>query len=347
VPGAAPTAVSFLVRQRKDRPPHTVENASPALRSPDFAATARSRTDVLPNTVIAGAPKSGTTSLFRWLNDHPDVCGSNVKEPRYLMDDDSFFFEQQSSFRDRGLEGYEEFFDHCEGLSPKVVLEATPSYLYQHTAPDVLSQLDPTPDVIFVLRKPSERAYSHFHYFQDTKARIERRVDFREFVALALREDPRLSELTTGPATKVVANSCYVDYLPIWFDRFPRERLHFFLFEHMTRDPMRFVQDVAASLGLDPTFFDTYEFKRWNSSFQIRSPRIHRMRRLVGRRLPAGARKRLKATTASTYARINVDPRRPERTSDEAQVVAELDEYFEPFNERLAKLTGLDLTAWR
>jgi hypothetical protein len=228
-----------------------------------------------------------------------------------------------------------------------VVLEATPSYLYQRTAPEVLSQLEPIPNIIFVLRKPSERAYSHFHYFQDTKARIDRRVDFGEFVAMALKDDPRLSEVTSGPATKVIANSRYVDYLPIWLDRFPRERLHFFLFEEMTRDPRKLVRDVAACLSLDPNFFDTYEFKRWNSSFQIRRPGIHRMRRLVGRRLPAGARKQLKATTASAYARINVDPSRPRRTSDEAQTVAELDKYFEPLNARLAELTGLDLTAWR
>ena len=263
------------------------------------------------------------------------------------MDDDAFFFEKQSSFRDHGLEGYEAYFEHCEASSPKVVLEATPSYLYQRTAPEVLSQLDPTPNVIFVLRKPSERAYSHFHYFRDTKARIDRRVDFREFVHLELREDPRLSEFTKGPARRVVANSRYVEYLPIWFERFPRERLHLFLFEELTQDPRRFLKVIAGRLGLNSTFFEEYEFKRSNTTFQIRRARIHRLRREIGRHLPPRVRRRLKMATGTAYARVNVDSGHVPRTRDEADVVAELDQYFEPFNERLAELTGLDLAAWR
>lgn len=302
---------------------------------------------MLPNAVIAGAQKSGTTSLFRWLNDHPEVCGSNVKEARYLMDPGTFFFKKASNFRDHGFEGYEAYFRHCEGSSSKVVLEATPTYLYQRTAPEVLSQIEPTPDVIFVLRKPSERAYSHFRYFKDTKVRIDREIDFREFVSLALRDDPRLAEITTEGAGRIIANSRYADYLLAWVERFPRERLHFFLFEDMTRDKRTFVKGIAERLGLDPTFFETYEFKTWNESFQIKHPRIHKIRREIGRHLPASTRERLKARTATAYAHINVDSATSERTSDELKVIAELDRYFEPINEHLAELTGLDLTAWR
>ena len=82
---------------------------------------------VLPNTVIAGAPKCGTTSLFRWLNDHPDACGSTTKEPRYLIDPDSCLFDKTSNFHDHGLEGYEAYFEHCAGSSPKVMWSNTSS----------------------------------------------------------------------------------------------------------------------------------------------------------------------------------------------------------------------------
>jgi hypothetical protein len=262
------------------------------------------------------------------------------------MDSESFFFKKASNFRDHGLPGYEAYFTHCEGVSPSVVLEATPSYLYQRIAPEVLSRLDPTPNVVFVLRRPSARAYSHFRYFKDTKVRIAQDMNFREFVDLALREDPRLAEVTTEAAGRIISNGRYADYLPAWLDRFPLERLHFLLFEEMARDPRTFVRALAERLGLDPSFFDDYEFTRWNESFQIRSPRIHTMRRKIGRRLPAGARRRLKGTTASAYARLNVGSAERARTSDEAAVMAELDDYFEPFNERLAELTGLDLTPW-
>ena len=302
---------------------------------------------MLPNVVIAGAQKSGTTSLFHWLADHPDVCGSNVKEARYLMDPDTFFFKKASNFRDHGFEGYEAYFRHCEGSSPTVVLEGTPTYLYQRTAPEVLSQLDPVPDVIFVFRNPSERAYSHFRYFKDTKARIARGVSFRQFVTLALEEDPVLTKMTTEGASRIIANSRYADYVPLWFERFPRDRLHFFLFEDMTRDQRSFVRGIAERVGLRADFFETYEFKKWNESFRIKHPRVHGIRRELGRHLPAGVRDRLKSATAPAYARLNVETGRSRRTQDELDVIGELDEYFEPLNERLAELTDLDLTAWR
>jgi hypothetical protein len=301
---------------------------------------------VLPNVVIAGAQKAGTTSLFRWLSDHPQVCGSNVKEARYLMDPDTFFFKKASNFRDHGFRGYEAYFRHCEGSSPKVVLEGTPTYLYQRTAPEVLSRIDPIPDVIFVFRKPSERAYSHFRYFKDTKVRIARGISFREFVTLALQEDPLLTKMTTEGASRIIANSRYVDYLPFWLECLPRERLHFLLFEDMTRDQRSFVKDIAERIGLVSDFFETYEFKKWNESFRIKHRRVHGIRRELGRHLPASLRDRLKSTTASAYGRLNVDTGRLKRTQDEIDMIAELDQYFEPLNGRLAELTGLDLSAW-
>jgi len=70
------------------------------------------------------------------------------------------------------------------------------------------------------------------------------------------------------------------------------------------------------------------------------------MRRELGRRLPTSLREGLKSTTASAYARVNVDTARSGRTRDEIDMIAELDQYFEPLNERLAALTALDLSAW-
>jgi Sulfotransferase domain len=262
------------------------------------------------------------------------------------MDPDTFFFKKASNFRDHGFKGYEAYFHHCEGSSPRVVLEATPTYLYQRTAPEVLPQLDPTPDVIFVFRKPSERAYSHFRYFKDTKARIAQGVSFREFVTLALREDPQLTKMTTEGASRIIANSRYADYIPLWLERLPQDRLHFFLFEDMARDQRSFVKVIAERIGLAPEFFDTYEFVRWNESFRIKYPRVHGIRRELGRHLPAGVRKRLKMRTASTYARLNVESGLSKRTQDELDVIAELDQYFEPLDERLAELISIDLSPW-
>jgi hypothetical protein len=53
----------------------------------------------LPNLVIAGAPKCGTSSLFYWLADHPQACGSTVKETFYLMDEEHPLRRKRKVFR--------------------------------------------------------------------------------------------------------------------------------------------------------------------------------------------------------------------------------------------------------
>jgi hypothetical protein len=298
---------------------------------------------VLPNAVLAGAPKCGTSSLFRWLADHPDVCGSSVKEARFLLDPDDCLFQKSSNVHEHGLSGYERYFESCDDGLAKVVLEATPAYLYQRTAPEVLSTLDTRPELLFVFRRPSERTYSQFRYLQG-RARIDPRLDFRRFVELVLEEDPRIP--THGHANFALAFSRYSDYLPAWLERFPPERFHFFLFEDLRRDPRSFVQAVAGRLGLEPSFYDEYAPRAENPSSRVRSAWLHRARRRAGRHVSRRTRERLKAVTAGAYALVNVESSGG-RTSDEADVLAELDAHFEPFNERLAALTGLDLAAWR
>jgi Sulfotransferase domain len=300
---------------------------------------------MLPNGVIAGAPRCGTTSLFAWLAAHPEVCASSTKETLYLMDKTDPMFDKRHNYSRGGLEGYEAFFEACSG--PKaLVLEATPMYLYQRTALEVLSSLDPLPKIVFLFRKPSDRSYSHFHYMQDTKARIDRSVTFREFVDLAQNDDPRIDTLSTGDASRVIAYSRYADYLPAWLERFPETHLHFFLFEDLTKDPAAFAKTVADRLAIAPQFYDSYDFRRKNKSFRIRNAPLHRLKRAVGHRIPPRTRKRLKAVMAPAY-RLNVDPEPVAVTNDELRVLEELERYFEPYNERLAALTGLELAAWR
>ena len=100
---------------------------------------------ILPNVIIAGAPKCGTTSLFEYLAAHPAVCPATVKETRYLIDKDYPLYHQERSFLRRGLVGYSEFFQkHIPGLH-KIFIEATPDYMYQNTPLKVLPLFERIP----------------------------------------------------------------------------------------------------------------------------------------------------------------------------------------------------------
>jgi Sulfotransferase domain len=300
---------------------------------------------ILPNTVIAGAPKSGTSSLFTWLADHPEVCGSRFKEARYFLDPGHPLLDRRSNYHDHGLAGYGSHFSQCEDARTKLVLEATPHYLYQQTALEVLSGFDPLPCVVFLLRKPSERAYSEYQFARNNRAVIDRDVTFREFVEMVRREDAFL----TGRRQLAAAldHGKYIDYLEEWARRFPRSKIRIFLFENLQRDNRSFMEDVAASLEIDPAFYGSYDFPLKNLTYQVRSQALHRVRSVVGRRIPRGQTKILvHRATRRAYTALNVERSRPLKTPGDQAVLAELEREFAPHNAKLAQDLDVDLSPW-
>lgn len=102
----------------------------------------------LPNLLIIGAPKAGTTSIYNYLSKHKDVFMSPVKETYGLM---------KNEFN---LCSYEEYF--LEHTVEKYIGEATPFYLYSPNVPYNIKQYIPNAKMICILRNPVDRAFSHY-----------------------------------------------------------------------------------------------------------------------------------------------------------------------------------------
>ena len=103
----------------------------------------------LPNCIIGGTGRAGTTSLFRYLSDHRDVCPASVKETQ--------FFIQYVEDPEQNLPVYESYFSHCSDEVP-IRMEATPHYLQwaEKVAP-YMSKIIPDVKLIFILRNPVDR----------------------------------------------------------------------------------------------------------------------------------------------------------------------------------------------
>jgi hypothetical protein len=299
---------------------------------------------ILPNLIIAGAPRCGTTSLFTWLTDHPEVCGSRVKETRFLLDRGDPSFNPDLNYHDHGLASYATYFEHCRAAHARVILEATPHYLYQDTALRVLAHLDPLPHIVFVLRKPSDRIYSHYQFARNDRALLPSELTFREFVFLAKEGWP--GRETRGHVRDVLDHSRYLDYLRRWLDRFPGSHLHVFLFEALASSPQQFSRSVAEQVGIDPNFYAGYAFRRRNPSYRVRWQRLHHARRKLGRRLPPRTKSFLKRATQNAYSRLNVQARSSARSDEENDVLAQLDREFRAHNELLSRELKIDLAAW-
>jgi hypothetical protein len=110
---------------------------------------------------IVGAPKSGTTSLYHYLNQHQDICMSLIKEPNYFsseeLNDQGLYYKAKVISK---LESYHEIF--IQEKDHQLLGEASVSYLFYQNVPLKIYKYNPTAKIIILLRNPIERAHSHY-----------------------------------------------------------------------------------------------------------------------------------------------------------------------------------------
>ena len=305
-----------------------------------LARPAAGRGGALPNVVIAGAPKCGTSALFEWLAAHPDVFPSSRKETQFLMDRDSSVFRPACNYHAHGLDGYRSFFEGYAGAEP-VVLEATPGYLYQRTALDVMADELPGVQLLFVLREPAARFHSTFSYFQQNRAELDAGLTLAAFLRQVDEgaESLRWNEFLRDAR----AHGRYVEYLDAWAARCGADRVHVFLYEDLRRDPLGFVRRVCDLLGLDPAFYDGFAFGAHNATYRVKNHALHRLVTAIRARIPQSA---LRDVVRGLYRRLNTSRGKVPLDGSAAAVLAELKAYYAPSNAALAARYGLDLAAW-
>lgn len=216
----------------------------------------------LPDFLVIGAAKSGTTTLYHWLREHPGVFLPDFKEP--------YFFSSYKPSRQsvRELEEYERLF---EGAGPdQLVGEASAGYLYCEEAPGrIREQLGPDVRLIAVLRHPVDRAHSMFWH---RKRDAEEPLDFRE----ALEAEPGRIEEGWQLGWHYLAMGRYRQQLERYREMFPPENLLVLCFDDLRTAPERCLQQVTRFLGLEP-FPELPTAENENRSYQIRFPVVERI----------------------------------------------------------------------
>lgn len=300
-----------------------------------------------PNLVIGGAPKCGTTSLFSWLVDHPDVCGSKSKEPYFLVDKEHPSRRKECNIHDHGLDAYANVFPGCT-QEHKLVIEASTHYLYQSTALEVLASLPSNPRVVFLVRKPAERVYSSFAYSKH-KGNVRSDLTFPDFVRIIRNNSEPVAmpdwawRVSGYVLPRDILYSRYIDYLAAWRERLGSDRLRVILLEDMRADPKATVQSLCGWAGIDPSFYDDYDFAARNRTSPVRSQRVQRMAATIAGGVRPGP---LKELVKRVYFAVQSTRRPEQRTGADEAALAELDEYFRPYNELLARQFGLDISTW-
>jgi hypothetical protein len=147
----------------------------------------------LPNLVIAGVGKAGTTSLFWYLSQHPDICASDEKEIRY------FAGLTEGGTELPPVETYERHFRHCRG--ERYAMEASPQY-FHGGAPVIqaMRRLLGRPRVVISLRDPVERLWSQFRFTKSRLGPVPETLSFEAYQAQVVAFlDPDVLELYDRP----------------------------------------------------------------------------------------------------------------------------------------------------
>ncbi len=264
---------------------------------PSRARSDGARGTRLPNLVIAGAAKSGTTSLYSYLAQHPDICPSSIKETQY--------FKPLRDHRQLPpLRVYERFFSHC-GDQP-YVMEASPSYAF--AAQPVIAALRETlgdPRVIISLRDPVRRLWSSYTW-QKAGGRLGSVRSFEEYVDRCERQRRSGRDRSLHNEYLALSVGFYADYVGLWLDAF-RDEMRIVFAEDLFRDPSGVTGRLCRWLGIDDDVAKGFEFAVRGSTVQPRSRALAKARDRA-RRANEGFLRRhptLRAVLRSAYKHVN------------------------------------------
>jgi sulfotransferase family protein len=297
----------------------------------------------LPNFLLIGAAKAGTSSVFAYLGQHPDVFISPTKEPNYfaLAGQEVRFAGPGDSIINRAsitrLDAYEALFKSArKGMA---VGEASTLYLYMPAAAEAIQRLIPDVRLVAILRDPAERAYSSYLHM-----RRDGREPMTTFEDALMEEETRISN-DWEHLWHYSRLGFYYSQLKRYYDRFPREQIGVWLYEDLESDPQRVLQEVFAFLGVDQTFVPDMSI-RHKVAGTPRSKALHAAltqpnaaKALVKRLLPS----RVRGHLYGTLMQKNIVSHREEL---QPAVRRRLQTLYRSDVESLSNLLGRDLSAW-
>ena len=293
----------------------------------------------LPDFLVIGTAKAGTTSLYRYLKSHPGIYLSPVKEPKYFVFPETrpVFVGPHRTPVVWKIADYHRLFKARTNES--VAGEMSPQYLYHECSPGAIRKLIPKARLIAILRDPADRAYSHF--CQNRREGIE---PLSDFAAALAAEDTRIGE-GWWSTFHYRHRGYYARQLKRYLELFPREQLLILVYDDLVADCHGFLKRICAFLGVDENHsFDTTKWD--NVTRGIPRGRLFRRvlrsagpaKNLIREILPA----KMKASLSRGLFSLIFSPQPGFRPCVRAQLVSE----FKPDILELQEIIGRDLSPW-
>lgn len=311
----------------------------------------------LPNFLIIGAQKAGTTTLYSLLQKHTQICMSSQKEPGFfigtyndperfqtLIRPDAAHLSQKRNVLSMGcftLDEYQSLF--MSDIEKPLRGEASTSYLSSPYAARRIFELIPNVKLISILRDPVERAFSAYTY------QVMRGTEPAKTFTEAINSE--LSGERDGwlYGWRYLYSGLYADHLRRYFDYFPREQIKILKFETLKSNPFGIYSEICNFLDIEPEKIDVIKKKNatvHHPNFALRSLRAsftsdNFIKRNLRGLFPKKIRKKIKNHVISA---VDIFGKRPKKIIDEDR--ARLAGYYSDHNERLSEVTNFEFSDW-
>jgi hypothetical protein len=298
------------------------------------------------NLFIVGAAKSGTTSLYNYLNQHPDIYFPNVKELNFYSEIESdnpedFQPPQKNKFYHSKVitdkKVYNSLFDGV--TSESILADCSPSYLWDESASAKIFNDYPNAKIIILLRNPVERAFSHF--LMDLKTGKQSERNFIEALLLDKSSLPKI----WGKAHLYVELGMYSKQVEKYLKKFGTNQVKVILYENFKNDTKGILMDILEFLNVDKSLINNIDFTKIHNQYLAPKSRfsfflLKNKKRLKGikKRLPERFKKNIKNRI------IYKTEEKPKLSLSDKKYLYDM--YIDDIK-RLEKLIDKDLVGWK
>jgi Sulfotransferase domain len=291
----------------------------------------------LPNLIIAGVHKAATTSLFTYLQAHPEIFAPGKKELHYFTPirygkEPGSIYDYSSNFLMVGKEKY--------------LLDASPSYVYGgQKIITKMKELLPPHKVIIILRNPVDRFISYYNFLK-AKLYLTDDDNLDSFLNKCINHDSAL--VIDNEYSRAIAEGKYINYLPTWKENYGME-LKIIYFEKMISDPESVMLEIATWLGIDKEPFKKMHFTAENKTVFVKNKQIHSFALLINKRFEVFWRNNHKLKTKFRNIYYAFNRNKKQKKQMDAESLKKLNFIYEPYNSRLAfylKKENMDIPSW-
>ena len=234
---------------------------------------------LLPNLIIGGAQKAGTTSLFRYLSEHPSIFPSTVKETNIFLN----FIDSNKNIN---LDRYREYFRDCKNSS-LLRIEANPRYLMEgeKIARSIYKYL-PDVKLLFILREPTSLLMSYIIWKSNQTGKKRSLTQILKIIEKKSRNAYDSEENVSKDSAFIRLHAgCYAKFLKHFFKYFPKQNIGIFFYDDLTNNPRLLMEKICTFLKINDSHYRDYSFYIENRSRYYKYPKIHKIALLTNSKM--------------------------------------------------------------